>query len=231
MCKGCKAECPSNVDVAKHKAEFLQIYYQDRPRPLGHRLVAGVHRMNRLGAPLAPLLNLLQSRRSFRWLLEKVAGIDRRRSLPPLHRRHFRRWFARHTPEAPTSGTPGTRGRVLLLADCFTTYNEPDIGRAAVRVLERAGYTVELADLVCCGRPMISKGFLHQTRDSDSGTGRRSGPAAGRRHAVARSGTELSPDPGRRMDRTAAGNADANHRRRRPSRRQLAGAAGPERAL
>jgi len=92
--------------------------------------------------------------------MEKITGIDRRRSLPPLYRRHFRHWFARHTPDAAA----GQRGRVLLLADCFTTYNEPSIGRAAVRVLERAGYTVELADLICCGRPMISKGFLDQTR-------------------------------------------------------------------
>jgi FAD/FMN-containing dehydrogenase/Fe-S oxidoreductase len=160
MCKGCKAECPSNVDVAKHKAEFLQFYYKDRSRPLSHWLMAGIHRMNRLGAPLAPLINFLQARRSLRWVLEIVAGIDRRRSLPPLHRRHFRQWLSQHTPDPAA----GSRGRVLLLADCFTTYNEPDIGRAAVRVLERAGYTVELADLVCCGRPMISKGFLHRTR-------------------------------------------------------------------
>jgi FAD/FMN-containing dehydrogenase/Fe-S oxidoreductase len=160
MCKGCKAECPSNVDVAKHKAEFLQIYYRDRSRPLSHGLMADIHRMNRLGAPLAPLINFLQSRRSLRWLMEKMTGIDRRRSLPRLYRKHFRHWFARHTPDAAA----GQRGRVLLLADCFTTYNEPNIGRAAVRVLERAGYTVELADLICCGRSMISKGFLDQTR-------------------------------------------------------------------
>jgi FAD/FMN-containing dehydrogenase/Fe-S oxidoreductase len=160
MCKGCKAECPSNVDVAKHKSEFLQIYYQDRSRPLSHHLMAGIHRLNRLGAPIAPLVNFLQSRRSLRWLLEKMVGIDRRRSLPPLHRKHFRHWFARHTPDPAA----GRSGHVLLLADCFTTYNEPSIGRAAVHVLERAGYTVELADLICCGRPMISKGFLHQTR-------------------------------------------------------------------
>jgi FAD/FMN-containing dehydrogenase/Fe-S oxidoreductase len=160
MCKGCKAECPSNVDMAKLKAEFLQFYYRDRQRPLGHWLMAGVHRLNRLGAPLAPLVNFLQNRRSLRWLLEKLGGIDRRRSLPPLHRDHFRRWFARHQPDPAA----GKRGRVLLLADCFTTYNEPTIGRAAVRVLERAGYAVELADLTCCGRPQISKGFLHRTR-------------------------------------------------------------------
>lgn len=160
MCKGCKGECPSNVDVAKHKAEFLQIYYKDRYRPLSHRLMGGVHHFNRLAAPIAPLVNFLQSRRSLRWLLEKVAGIDRRRSLPPLYREHFRHWFAQHMPDPAA----GSRGRVLLLADCFTTYNEPNIGRAAVRILERAGYAVELAHLVCCGRAMISKGFLHQTR-------------------------------------------------------------------
>jgi Fe-S oxidoreductase len=160
MCKGCKAECPSNVDVAKHKAEFLQIYYKDRHRPLYHRLMAEVHRFNRLAAPFAPLVNFLQSRPTLRWLLEKVTGIDRRRSLPPLHRRHFRHWFAQHKADPAA----GSRGRVFLVADCFTIYNEPNIGRAAVRVLERAGYTVELADLVCCGRPLISKGFLHQMR-------------------------------------------------------------------
>lgn len=165
MCKGCKAECPSNVDVAKHKAEFLQIYYRDRSRPLSHYLMAGIHRLNRLGAPLAPLLNFLQTRRVLRWLLEKMAGIDRRRSLPPLHRQHFRRWFAQHKASSPPSGSfAGAARRVLLLADCFTTYNEPNIGRAAVRVLERAGYTVELANLICCGRPLISKGFLEQAR-------------------------------------------------------------------
>src|SRR5262249_1198512 len=95
-----------------------------------------------------------------RWLLEKLAGIDRRRSLPELHWHHFRRWFARHQP-GPEAGK---RGKVLLLDDCFTTYNEPQIGRAAVRVLEKAGYEVELAGLVCCGRALISKGFLREAR-------------------------------------------------------------------
>src|SRR5437660_6976014 len=82
MCKACKAECPSNVDMAKLKAEFLQSYYQGRPRPLGHLLMARIDRLNRMGAPAAPLVNWLQSRRPVRWLLEKIAGIDRRRSLP-----------------------------------------------------------------------------------------------------------------------------------------------------
>lgn len=161
MCKACKSECPSSVDMAKLKAEFLHTYYETRPRPLGQLLMARIHRLNQLGALAAPVANWLQERRPIRWLLEKLAGIDRRRSLPTLHADHFRRWFARHAPHP----SAGRYGRVLLLDDCFTTFQEPRIGRAAVRVLERAGYTVELAGLVCCGRPMVSKGFLPQCRE------------------------------------------------------------------
>jgi Fe-S oxidoreductase len=164
MCKACKAECPSNVDLAKLKAEFLHFYYARRPRPLSHRLLANLHRAYRLGAAAAPLVNRLQEQPLFRWLLEKVAGIDRRRSLPPLDADHFRRWFARHQSGGckPPERMPG--GTVLLLDDCFTTFTEPAVGRAAVRVLEHAGYRVELAGLLCCGRTLISKGFLTQAR-------------------------------------------------------------------
>src|SRR5262249_44221250 len=83
MCKGCKSECPSNVDMAKIKAEFLHAYYQGRPRPLGHLIMAGLPYFNRLAAPIAPVVNWVQESRVFRWLMEKTAGIDRRRSLPP----------------------------------------------------------------------------------------------------------------------------------------------------
>src|SRR5207247_2721919 len=81
MCKACKAECPSNVDMAKLKAEFLQSYYQGRMRPLGHFLMARIHQFNRLGALAAPLVNRVQQSRLFRWLMEQTAGIDRRLSL------------------------------------------------------------------------------------------------------------------------------------------------------
>ncbi|MBY0230894.1 MAG: 4Fe-4S dicluster domain-containing protein, partial [Gemmataceae bacterium] len=162
MCKACKSECPSNVDAAKLKAEFLQAYYRKRPRPLEHLLVAGVPIMHRLMSPIAPLFNWVQETGLFRWLLDKAVGIDRRRSMPRLHADHFKRWFARHKPDPQA----GKRGKVLLVADCFTTYQEPEVGRAAVRVLERAGWAVELADLWCCGRPWISKGFLVHARQS-----------------------------------------------------------------
>lgn len=161
MCKACKSECPSNVDLAKLKSEFLQFYYRGRLRPPGQWLMAYIYRVNQLGALAAPVTNWLQQNPVVRWLLEKVGGIDRRRSMPLLHAEHFRRWFAARTPSPEAGGN----GRVLLLDDCFTTYNEPDIGKAAVRVLEAGGCGVELAGLVCCGRPMISKGFLTQARD------------------------------------------------------------------
>ncbi len=157
MCKACKAECPSNVDMAKLKAEVLHLAYQDRPRPWGQRLLAGVHRLYRLGALAAPIVNRLGRRRLLRWLLERLAGIDRRRSLPELHGHHFRLWFQRRVAKPQTDA-------VLLLDDCFTTYSEPHIGQAAVRVLEAAGYGVRLAGLTCCTRPLISKGFLAEAR-------------------------------------------------------------------
>jgi FAD/FMN-containing dehydrogenase/Fe-S oxidoreductase len=161
MCKACKAECPSNVDVAKLKAEFLRTYYKSHQRPLGHFAMGYIHWLNRLAAPVAPVANWLGKNKWSRWLLEMTAGIDRRRSLPPLHSDHFRRWFRRHKADE----NAGLAGRVILLDDCFTTFNDPEVGRAAVRVLERAGYSVELAGLSCCGRAMISKGFLAEARD------------------------------------------------------------------
>ena len=94
-------------------------------------------------------------------MLEKVAGIDRRRTLPLFDANHLRKWFRKHTPDPRA----GARGTVILMDDCFPTYNTPDVGRAAVRVLEAAGYRVELAGLKCCGRPAISKGLLDLGRD------------------------------------------------------------------
>src|SRR5207245_4873673 len=125
MCKACKAECPSNVDMAKLKAEFLQHYYDGRARPLGQHLMARIHQLNRLGALAAPLVNGVQALRPVRWLLEKFAGIDRRRSLPRLPAQHFRRWCAGHTP--PPSA--GSFGRVRLLADCVTPSHTRETGR------------------------------------------------------------------------------------------------------
>lgn len=159
-CKACKSECPSNVDMAKLKAEFQRAYFEVHPRPLGHRILGHVHQVLRWSAPMAPVVNWVNRQPWAKWALQLIAGVDRRRSLPPVHADHFRKWFRRHEPDA----NAGKAGRVILLDDCFTNWQEPQVARAAVRVLEKAGYSVELAGIECCGRALISKGFLLEAR-------------------------------------------------------------------
>jgi len=159
-CKGCKAECPSNVDMAKLKYEFLLHYYRANGLPLRNRLFGRISRMNAVGSRVPALVNWLSNLAPSRWALERIAGIDRRRPLPSLAAQTFTDWFGHRTPP-----TAAPRGEVVLFNDTFTTYNVPEIARAAVGVLEAAGYRVVLVDKKCCGRPLISKGMLAEARD------------------------------------------------------------------
>jgi Fe-S oxidoreductase len=154
-CKACKAECPANVDMAKLKYEFLAHYYRANGLPLRNRLFGRIHTLARLGSALAPLSNWIARSAPNRWLLERVAGIDRRRPLPAFAGTSFTTWFRRHQP-----GGTGALGEVVLFHDTFNTYQTPEVAVAATRWLEAAGYRVALADRRCCGRPMISKGML-----------------------------------------------------------------------
>jgi Fe-S oxidoreductase len=160
QCKACKTECPSKVDMAKLKAEVLFQRYQHRARPLSHVLLGQIFRLNPIAASTAPVTNRVLRNPFFKRLLETAAGIDHRRTLPTFAHEHFRKWFRKHQSGVRTGG----RGRVVLIDDCFTTYNNPEVGIAAVRVLEAAGFQVELAGLECCGRPAISKGLLPLAR-------------------------------------------------------------------
>jgi Fe-S oxidoreductase/FAD/FMN-containing dehydrogenase len=158
-CKGCKAECPANVDMAKLKYEFLHHYHRANGLPLRNRLFGRIERWSRLGARLPRLVNLTARLPLSRWLLERWLGIDPRRPLPRLASEPFTAWFTRRAP-----AVPAPRGDVVLFHDTFTTYNQPEIARAAVEVLETAGYRVVLVDRKCCGRPLISKGMLDEAR-------------------------------------------------------------------
>jgi FAD/FMN-containing dehydrogenase/Fe-S oxidoreductase len=158
-CKGCKSECPANVDMAKMKYEFLHHYYQANGLPLRNRLFGRIERLNRLLSHVPTIANWMTSVPFNRWLMEKVAGIDRRRPLPALAEQTFTDWFA----QRPAPGA-APRGEVVLFHDTFVTYNTPEIGRAAVQLLEAAGYRVVLVDRKCCGRPLISKGMLIEAR-------------------------------------------------------------------
>src|SRR5207245_5019163 len=120
-CKGCKAECPSNVDMAKLKYEFLYHYYRANGLPLRNRLFGRIERLNRLGSRMPGLVNALSSLAWTRWLLEKVAGIDRRRPLPALAAETFTDWFARRPAPAAAA-----RGEGVLFHYTFVPYNTPE---------------------------------------------------------------------------------------------------------
>jgi len=167
-CKACKAECPSNVDMAKLKHEFLAHYYAAHGLPMRARIFGQVAAMGPLACAIAPLSNWALRAGPARWLLQRWLGIDARRRLPAFSRQRFTRWFRARTPHprrAPNSGRGlPARGRVVLLVDTFTEFYYPSIGRAAVNLLEAAGCDVILASTGCCGRPMISNGMLRQAQ-------------------------------------------------------------------
>jgi FAD/FMN-containing dehydrogenase/Fe-S oxidoreductase len=159
-CKACKAECPANVDMAKLKYEFLHHYYQANGLPLRNRIFGRIADLSKLGSRLAPISNLIASSRTNRWIMDRFLGIDSRRPLPMFASETFVDWFnaRQRRSEAP-------RGAVVLFNDTFITYNTPGIGRAAVELLEAAGYRVELVNKKCCGRPLISKGMLAEAKE------------------------------------------------------------------
>jgi Fe-S oxidoreductase len=157
-CKGCKAECPSNVDMARLKSEFLALYHEKNPYSLRDRLLTRPWVAGRLGVATRFLANPLLRARWFRKLLEATVGIDARRSLPPFAGETFESWFRRR------STGKSTGRKVVLFHDTFMNYHEPGIGKAATLVLEAAGFEVILAQRTCCGRPAISKGMLDDAR-------------------------------------------------------------------
>jgi Fe-S oxidoreductase len=159
-CKACKSECPLGVDMAALKSEFLAHYHDAHGTPLRSRAFGAIRRLNRLGSATAPLSNLPAGLPGARAVLDRWLGISRHRPLPRFHRDTLMRWFAAR----PAPAGPYPRGDVVLLADSFTPYSEPAIGRAAVELLERAGWRVTLSGTGCCGRPHLSKGLLDQAK-------------------------------------------------------------------
>jgi FAD/FMN-containing dehydrogenase/Fe-S oxidoreductase len=160
-CKACKSECPTNVDMARLKAEFLHQYHRKHGLPWRSRALGNVAWLSRWGSRLAPLSNWLARAGPVRRLNEKLLGIDRRRVPPPFARRTFQQRFEAIEREASNRGLPR---QVLLFPDTFTNYYQPEIGLAAVELLRRAqcGVTLGPRGLSCCGRPMISNGLLDQ---------------------------------------------------------------------
>lgn len=160
-CKACKAECPSGVDMARLRSDFLHHYYRTRRRPLADAVFGAPDRWARWGRSLGPLGRFAERRGWVATLLGRVAGLDPRRSLPRLAATPFTEWFRR---EAPSRQPARPRRTVALFPDTFTNFFEPGVGIAACRVLWRLGHEVRLTPAVCCGRPAISRGLLDRAR-------------------------------------------------------------------
>ncbi len=151
-CKACKSECPSNVDMAKLKAEFLQHYYDIHGIPLRSRLVAYLPRINKLAMVFQPLSNVIMNSA----LVKNFTGFSTKRNLPPLSRITLGKWIANGVPALETK----SKGKIYLFNDEFTNYNESDIGIKAILLLSQLGYEVCIPQTKESGRTFLSKGLI-----------------------------------------------------------------------
>lgn len=160
-CKACKQECPNAVDLARLKSETLQMRHDVRGVPLGTWMIDAMPKMARLVCgPVAPLVNFFQTLSPTRWLLEKMTGIDTRRKLPA---------FAKLSLHSHLKGRKwaidGDREKVVLYADTYTRFYEPEVGIAAIELLENCGYCVEVPELPDSQRARLSKGLVRRAKE------------------------------------------------------------------
>lgn len=166
-CKACKSECPTGVDMARLKAEFLNRFHERNGATLRTRLLADPGRLGRWGCRLVPVSNWITRGRIARWFGEKALGISRHRTAPVFAGRTFERWYRSYAATSEQVGRTGggasaarPRDTVQLFVDSFMNYFEPSVGEAAIRVFEAAGVRVQALGYHCCGRPLISQGLL-----------------------------------------------------------------------
>lgn len=160
-CKACKSECPSSVDIAKLKAEFLQHYHDAHGIPLRSRIVAGFSDAARLASIFPGIYNAMFQTGWIRKTFNRLVGFHPNRTLPKINRQTLRSWFRNHQPLRPLKNR---NGRVHLFCDEFTNYNDLDAGIAAVELLELLGYEVVIPDHVESGRASFSKGLVRRAK-------------------------------------------------------------------
>ena len=160
-CKACKSECPSSVDAAKMKLEFLGHYHAKHGFSFRDRLFGYTHEMSRYTSAISTISNFAINNAVSKEILSKI-GIHKDRSLPKLSNDNFTSWFNnRSQPTAKISTS-----KAVYFHDTWATYYHPEIGKAAVKLLEAAGLDVIIvANRVCCGRPMLSKGMVESARE------------------------------------------------------------------
>jgi FAD/FMN-containing dehydrogenase/Fe-S oxidoreductase len=154
-CKGCKGDCPVNVDIATYKSEFLSKFYKGRVRPRHAYAFGYVHVWSRLASLAAPVANFFSQTPGLSALTKWIGGIAQQRKVPAFAPEPFKVWFNKRAPRNLKSPP------VMLFADTFNNYFHPEVARAAVEVLEHAGFHVEVPqEDMCCGRPLYDYGML-----------------------------------------------------------------------
>ena len=178
-CKGCKSECPSNVDVAKLKAEFLQHYYDANGVPFRSRLIANFSSSAKLGAIAPAMYNFMMTAPSVSSLVKKVSGFAVKRSMPTMYKTTLQSWWRKHqgtrsreqeSRDKPArSGTDGGQGtrqkKIYLFCDEFTNYNDTEIGIKSILLLEKLGYEVLIPEHIESGRAWLSKGLVRKAKE------------------------------------------------------------------
>ncbi|MCK9617139.1 MAG: FAD-binding protein [Lentimicrobiaceae bacterium] len=160
-CKGCKAECPSNVDMAKFKAEFLQHYYDANRISLRTRLIAYITQVNKLGMVLPSVFNAVVKSSFLSGLLKKMLGFASKRSIPALYKMTLRCWAKKNNNKI---NIENKFGKVYLFADEFSNYNDVEIGIKAIKLLNKLGYEVVIPYHTESGRTFLSKGLVRKAK-------------------------------------------------------------------
>ncbi|MEM7008291.1 MAG: FAD-linked oxidase C-terminal domain-containing protein [Thermodesulfobacteriota bacterium] len=160
-CKACKSECPSRVDIAKMKLEFMAHYHAENGFSIRDKLFGYSHYIGKYSSIFPSLSNALQNSSLTKFFLSKI-GISTTRSLPNLTKNNFTNWFKNKSHSTANIAL----NKVVYFHDTWTSYYHPEIGQSAVRLLEEAGFEVILVpNRACCGRPMLSKGMINQARN------------------------------------------------------------------
>jgi len=162
-CKGCKSECPSNVDVAKLKAEFLQQYYDANGVPFRSKLIANFTNSAKLAALMPGMYNFMMKNKNTSNIIKKISGFAAERSMPTVYKTTLRDWYEKRWKAEGGRQKAGERG-VYFFCDEFTNYNDTEIGIKAILLLEKLGYEVTMPAHEESGRTWLSKGLLREAK-------------------------------------------------------------------
>ena len=160
-CKACKSECPSNVDVAKLKAEFLQQYYDTNGVPFRSKLIANFTNSAKLGALLPGVYNFFMTNKTISSTIKKTVGFGVNRSMPLMHKTTLQSWYKKR----PVTSLGDGGKKVYLFCDEFTNYNDTSIGIKAILLLEKLGYDVIIPKHIESGRAWLSKGLIRKGKE------------------------------------------------------------------